>query len=66
MSNKNTGAYPTIDSNALYPGLVQGVTPLQEREGGSKSLQSGNRPAFTLVGLIVVLIVIRLLWEAAE
>lgn len=66
MTNKNTGAYPTIDVGAFYPGLVQGVVPLQEREGGSKTIQASNRPAMTVVAFIVVLVAIRLLWEAAE
>lgn len=66
MQTKNTGAYPTIDIQAFYPGLVQGVTPLQEREGGAQAVKAGNRPALVLVGLIVFLVVLRLLWEGAK
>lgn len=66
MSNKNTGAYPTIESSALYPGLVTGITPVQEREGGSKALQSGNKPALVIAGLIVALVLLRVIWEGAK
>lgn len=66
MNGKNSGAYPTIDREALYPGLVQGVVPLQEREGGTTAIQAGNRPAMVLAGVIALLVVLRLLWEGAR
>lgn len=67
MSNQNnTGAYPTIERSAFYPGLVSGITPAQEREGGSQALQAGNKPALVLAGLIVALAILRLVWEGAK
>jgi hypothetical protein len=62
----NTGAYPSIDMEALYPGLAKGMVPLQEREGGNAAVGSGNLPAMSWIGFVAVLVGLRVLWMIAK
>lgn len=59
------GARPTFNASDVYPSLFPSATPPNSQQFSGPTQTGGPQPTHVLLGILVVLVVIRVLYEVA-